>query len=196
MTTQAQRAVERCTPSSDLHSQRHADDRHGRTRRLRRRTPADWRAHGPRFRHGLPGLQSLQVDYSQSSRLSAGYGGYPHDELVEGPAASTRRDSITQETLRDINVLAAWRTVVRRDAEVKVLFGAGARHTRRTDCTAFAGPRRADPDVSGDHSRTEVRVLAAADIRRAFTAPEAVDAMRSALGELSGGTATIPVRGP
>ena len=76
----------------------------------------------------------------QSSRLSAGYGGYPHDELVEGRTASTRRDSITQETLRDINVLAAWRAVVRRAAEVRVLFGAGARHTRRTDCTAFAGP--------------------------------------------------------
>ena len=87
---------------------------------------------GQRFR--------LQVDYLQSSRLSEGYGGYPHDDLVDGRTASTRRDSITQETLRDINVLAAWRAVVRDDAEVRVLFGAGARHTRRTDCTAFAGP--------------------------------------------------------
>ena len=41
----------------------------------------------------------------------------------------------------------------------------------------------------------EVRVLAAADVRRALTAPEAVDAMRVAFGELSGGTATVPVRG-
>ena len=41
----------------------------------------------------------------------------------------------------------------------------------------------------------EIRVLAAADIRRALTAPEAVDAMRIAFGELSGGTATVPVRG-
>ncbi len=49
--------------------------------------------------------------------------------------------------------------------------------------------------VSGDHGRTEVRVLAAADIRRALTAPEAVDAMRIGFGELSGGTATVPVRG-
>ena len=40
----------------------------------------------------------------------------------------------------------------------------------------------------------EIRVLAAADIRRALTARDAVDAMRIAFGELSGGTATVPVR--
>ena len=40
----------------------------------------------------------------------------------------------------------------------------------------------------------EIRVLAAADIRRALPAGAAVDAMRIAFGELSGGTATVPVR--
>ena len=40
----------------------------------------------------------------------------------------------------------------------------------------------------------EIRILAAADIRRALTARDAVDAMRTAFGELSGGTATVPVR--
>lgn len=40
----------------------------------------------------------------------------------------------------------------------------------------------------------KIRILAAADIRRALTAPDAVDAMRIAFGELSGGTATVPVR--
>lgn len=43
---------------------------------------------GPRFR--------LQVDYVQSSRRSEGYGGYPHDELIDGRMASTRRDSFTR----------------------------------------------------------------------------------------------------
>ena len=101
---------------------------------------------GPRFR--------LQVDYVQSSRRSEGYGGYPHDELIDGRMASTRRDSLTRETLRDINVLAAWRVLVRDDAEVRVLFGAGVRHTRRTDCTAFAGPSvriPAPPEYAPDH---------------------------------------------
>ena len=40
----------------------------------------------------------------------------------------------------------------------------------------------------------QIRVLSAADIRRALTARDAVDAMRAAFGELSGGTATVPVR--
>lgn len=40
----------------------------------------------------------------------------------------------------------------------------------------------------------EIRVLAAADIRRALPTGAAVDAMRIAFGELSGGTATVPVR--
>ena len=40
----------------------------------------------------------------------------------------------------------------------------------------------------------EIRILAAADIRRALTARDAVDAMRTAFRELSGGTATVPVR--
>ena len=40
-----------------------------------------------------------------------------------------------------------------------------------------------------------IRVLAAADIRRALTARDAVEAMRIAFGELSGGTASVPVRG-
>ena len=40
----------------------------------------------------------------------------------------------------------------------------------------------------------ELRVLAATDIRRALTARDAVGAMRIAFGELSGGTATVPVR--
>ena len=40
----------------------------------------------------------------------------------------------------------------------------------------------------------KIRVLAAADIRRALTARDAVDAMRIAFGELSGGAATVPVR--
>ena len=41
----------------------------------------------------------------------------------------------------------------------------------------------------------EIRVLSATDIRRALTARDAVNAMRIAFGELSGGTATVPVRG-
>ena len=40
----------------------------------------------------------------------------------------------------------------------------------------------------------EIRVLSADDVRRALTARDAVDAMRVAFGELSGGTATVPVR--
>lgn len=40
-----------------------------------------------------------------------------------------------------------------------------------------------------------IRVLSAADVRRALSARDAVDAMRAAFGELSGGTATVPVRG-
>ena len=40
----------------------------------------------------------------------------------------------------------------------------------------------------------EIRVLSATDIRHALTARDAVDAMRIAFGELSGGTATVPVR--
>ena len=40
----------------------------------------------------------------------------------------------------------------------------------------------------------EIRVLSAADLRRALTARDAVDAMRAAFGELSGGTAAVPVR--
>ncbi len=40
-----------------------------------------------------------------------------------------------------------------------------------------------------------IRVLSAADVRRALTARDAVDAMRIAFGEISGGTATVPVRG-
>ena len=40
----------------------------------------------------------------------------------------------------------------------------------------------------------EIRVLSAADIRRALTARDAVEAMRTAFGELSSGTATVPVR--
>ena len=39
-----------------------------------------------------------------------------------------------------------------------------------------------------------IRVLSAADLRRALSARGAVDAMRAAFGELSGGTATVPVR--
>ncbi|MYK86965.1 MAG: ornithine cyclodeaminase [Acidobacteria bacterium] len=39
-----------------------------------------------------------------------------------------------------------------------------------------------------------MRVLSATDIRRAITARDAVDAMRIAFGELSAGTATVPVR--
>ena len=39
-----------------------------------------------------------------------------------------------------------------------------------------------------------IRVLSANDVRRALTARDAVDAMRIAFGELSGGTATVPVR--
>ena len=39
-----------------------------------------------------------------------------------------------------------------------------------------------------------IRVLSANDVRRALTARDAVDAMRTAFGELSGGTATVPVR--
>ena len=40
-----------------------------------------------------------------------------------------------------------------------------------------------------------IRVLSAADIDRALTAGDAVDAMRSAFGEISAGTARVPVRG-
>lgn len=40
----------------------------------------------------------------------------------------------------------------------------------------------------------EIRILSATDIRRALTARDAVDAMRIAFGELSAGTATVPVR--
>ena len=39
-----------------------------------------------------------------------------------------------------------------------------------------------------------IRVLSANDVRRALTARDAVDAMRTAFGDLSGGTATVPVR--
>ncbi|MCY4658797.1 MAG: ornithine cyclodeaminase [Acidobacteria bacterium] len=39
-----------------------------------------------------------------------------------------------------------------------------------------------------------IRVLSATDVRRALTARDAVRAMRTAFGELSGGTATVPVR--
>lgn len=47
----------------------------------------------------------------------------------------------------------------------------------------------------GDGSdRVGIRVLSANDVRRALTARDAVDAMRIAFGELSGGTATVPVR--
>ena len=41
----------------------------------------------------------------------------------------------------------------------------------------------------------EIRILSASDVCRALTARAAVDAMRAAFGELSGGTATVPVRG-
>ena len=40
----------------------------------------------------------------------------------------------------------------------------------------------------------EIRILSAADLRRALTARDAVDAMRAAFSELSGGTAAVPVR--
>lgn len=40
----------------------------------------------------------------------------------------------------------------------------------------------------------EIRVLSAADLCRAITARDAVDAMRAAFGELSGGTAIVPIR--
>lgn len=40
----------------------------------------------------------------------------------------------------------------------------------------------------------QIRILSAADMRRALTARDVVDAMRIAFGELSGGTATVPVR--
>ena len=39
-----------------------------------------------------------------------------------------------------------------------------------------------------------IRILSASDIRRALTARDAVNAMRAAFGELSGGTAAVPVR--
>ena len=39
-----------------------------------------------------------------------------------------------------------------------------------------------------------IRVLSANDVRRALTARDAVDAMRTAFGELSAGTASVPVR--
>ena len=45
---------------------------------------------GPRFR--------MQVDYVRSRLRWEGYGGYPHDELIDGRMASTRRDSLTRET--------------------------------------------------------------------------------------------------
>ena len=47
--------------------------------------------------------------------------------------------------------------------------------------------------ASCDHSRMEIRILSAADIRRALTARGGVDAKRVGFGELSGGTATVPV---
>ena len=40
----------------------------------------------------------------------------------------------------------------------------------------------------------DIRILSASDVRRALTARDAVDAMRTAFGELSGGTAAVPVR--
>ena len=40
----------------------------------------------------------------------------------------------------------------------------------------------------------EIRILSASDVRRALTARDAVGAMRAAFGELSGGTAAVPVR--
>ena len=52
----------------------------------------------------------------------------------------------------------------------------------------------ADLTGVGKEYRMEIRILSASDIRRALTARDAVDAMRSAFSELSGGTATVPVR--
>ncbi len=40
----------------------------------------------------------------------------------------------------------------------------------------------------------EIRILSASDVRRALTARDAVGAMRAAFGELSDGTAAVPVR--
>lgn len=40
----------------------------------------------------------------------------------------------------------------------------------------------------------QIRVLSASDVERALSARDAVDAMRAAFGELSGGTAAVPVR--
>ena len=85
---------------------------------------------GQRFR--------LHVDYMLSDRFQKGLGGYPHDD-VDGLEASTLRDSITQETFHDVNVLAAWRAYVEDGFEFRLLFGGGLRYSRRTDCTAFAG---------------------------------------------------------
>ena len=40
----------------------------------------------------------------------------------------------------------------------------------------------------------DIRILSASDVRRALSARDAVDAMRTAFGELSAGTAAVPVR--
>ena len=52
----------------------------------------------------------------------------------------------------------------------------------------------AAPIGAAETDALEVRILSAADLRRAITARAAVDAMRAAFGELSGGTAVVPVR--
>ena len=82
----------------------------------------------------------LHLELLRSSRLSKGYPGYPHDELVDGRKSITHRESITHETMYEGDALAAWRAVVWRDFQVRVLFGAGIRRSRKIRCTAFAGP--------------------------------------------------------
>ncbi len=57
------------------------------------------------------------------------------------------------------------------------------------------GRLHAAPTNAAGTVALEIRILSASDVCRALTARAAVDAMRAAFGELSGGTATVPVRG-
>ena len=110
----------------------------------------------------------LHLALLRSSRLSKGDSGYPHDELDDGRRDITLRDDITQETMYEGHVLAAWHAVVRPDFKVRVLFGAAVHRSRQTRCVAFAGPsvRIPNPDGYG-HARFVFRVeLTDEDLQR------------------------------
>ena len=110
----------------------------------------------------------LHVDYLRSHRLDRGSGSYPHDQLIDGRSASTLHDSIEEESMHEVNVLVAWRAIVRRDFEVLLLFGGSSRRSLRNDCTAFDGPSVRIPtpsDYPSDHIVFHTK-LTDADLQR------------------------------